>query len=158
MLGSDLVGLKYVPLFDFFAHMSSRPAVFTVLGDSYVADGAGTGVVHQSPFYGVDDYRVAVENGIFTKSENVKAPIDDSGCFTHEIPKYEGQYFKDADKAIIKDLKEAKRLISISSENHAYPFCWRSNTPLMYKTVSSWFINVESIVKNLVAANQDVNW
>ena len=158
MEGSALVGTKYVPIFNYFQHLQARPAIFTVFGDSYVSDASGTGIVHQAPYFGADDYRIAIDNGLISKDECVACPIDESGCFTPEVPDYQGQYFKDAEKQILKDLKERKRLFNCSSEKHSYPYCWRSNTPLIYKAISSWFINVESITENLVKANSEVNW
>ena len=72
-------------------------------------------------------------------------PIDDSGFFTDKVPDFEGQYIKDADDNICAYLKERKRLLSKSTIVHSYPFCWRSDTPLIYKAVTSWFVKVTAI-------------
>uniref|UniRef100_U3IDS0 Isoleucine--tRNA ligase, cytoplasmic n=1 Tax=Anas platyrhynchos platyrhynchos TaxID=8840 RepID=U3IDS0_ANAPP len=98
---------------------------FTVLVDSYVKEEEGTGVVHQAPYFGADDYRVCVDFNIIQKDSVPVCPVDASGCFTAEVTDFAGQYVKDADKNIIKLLKEKGRLVHSSSYKHSYPFCWR---------------------------------
>ena len=85
-------------------------------------------------------------------------PLDDNGRFTREVPQFEGQYIKTADTLIIKDLKERKRLTKHGMIRHNYPFCWRSDTPLIYKAVSSWFVKVTSIKEDLIKNNQKAYW
>jgi isoleucyl-tRNA synthetase len=85
-------------------------------------------------------------------------PIDAQCRFTDEVTNFQGQNVKEADKAIIKHLKEAKRLVHQSVMKHSYPFCWRSDTPLIYRAVPSWFIRVEGMVDRLLANNSKTYW
>lgn len=143
--GSDLVGCTYTPLFNYFVAEYGSKA-FRVVSDTYVTDDAGTGIVHQAPAFGEDDYRVCSTNGIISKdSGTVPCPVDANGRFTDEVPDFIGQYVKGADDAICAKLKEAGRLVSKGSIIHSYPFCWRSETPLIYRAVPSWFVRVETI-------------
>lgn len=152
--GTDLKGLEYVPLFEYFR---SRKNCFVVVTDTYVTDDSGTGIVHQAPAFGEDDYRVCVEHGVVS-GEDVPCPLDSSGNFTTEVPDYAGQYIKTADKQIQKDLKQRGRLIRQSQFSHSYPFCWRSDTPLIYRAVPSWFVRVANIRDKLVKANAGTLW
>ena len=156
--GKDLEGKKYVPLFDYYLKTKGDVA-FHVLTDSYVTDESGTGVVHQAPGFGEDDYRVCMANGIISKGEIIPCPVDESGCFTEDVGDWlKGQYVKEADKLISKDLKTRGRLIVQGQIKHSYPFCWRSDTPLIYKAVPSWFVRVENIVQQLLDNNQKTYW
>uniref|UniRef100_A0ACB8EHH4 Uncharacterized protein n=1 Tax=Sphaerodactylus townsendi TaxID=933632 RepID=A0ACB8EHH4_9SAUR len=131
---------------------------FTVVTDSYVKEEEGTGVVHQAPYFGADDYRVCMDFNIIQKDSVPVCPVDASGCFTAEVTDFAGQYVKDADKNIIKNLKEHGRLIHSGSFKHSYPFCWRSDTPLIYKAVPSWFVRVEHMVDKLLENNAQCYW
>lgn len=77
-------------------------------------------------------------------------PLDENGIFTKEVPTYEGLYVKDADEIIMKDLKEHGRLVKKGVIRHNYPFCWRSDKPLIYKAVNAWFIAVSTMRDQLV--------
>uniref|UniRef100_A0A4W4E1Q3 Isoleucine--tRNA ligase, cytoplasmic n=1 Tax=Electrophorus electricus TaxID=8005 RepID=A0A4W4E1Q3_ELEEL len=105
-----------------------------------------------------DDYRVCMEYDIIQRDSPPICPVDSSGCFTSEVTHFAGQYVKDADKNIIKWLKENGRLVSAGSFKHSYPFCWRSDTPLIYKAVPSWFVRVEHMVKKLLDNNAKCYW
>uniref|UniRef100_A0A8C0KP27 Isoleucine--tRNA ligase, cytoplasmic n=1 Tax=Canis lupus dingo TaxID=286419 RepID=A0A8C0KP27_CANLU len=131
---------------------------FTVLADSYVREEEGTGVVHQAPYFGADDYRVCMDFNIIQKDSPPVCPVDASGCFTAEVTDFMGQYVKDADKNIIRTLKERGRLLIASTLTHSYPFCWRSDTPLIYKAVPSWFVRVEHMVDQLLQNNDLCYW
>lgn len=155
--GKELKGLKYVPLFDYFASQKANGA-FVVVADGYVTEDSGTGIVHMAPAFGEDDYRVCADNGIIKKGESLICPVDSSGNFTSEVTHFAGRYVKDADKDIIKHLKTANRLVKNSQLSHSYPFCWRSDTPLIYRAVPSWFINVEKIVDRLLVNNKQSYW
>lgn len=85
-------------------------------------------------------------------------PVDATGSFTDEVADFKGQYVKDADKSIQKWLKDQKRLVHSGTSKHSYPFCWRSETPLIYKAVPSWFVRVEPMVEQLLANNQETYW
>lgn len=153
--GKDLEGLEYVPLFDYFKN--AYPNAFKVVCDTYVTNTSGTGIVHQAPGFGEDDFRVCTRENVCS-TKNVLCPINDDGKFTNEIPELSGMYFKDADKVIIKKLKDNGRLLKNESINHSYPFCWRSDTPLIYKAVPSWFISVSSIKERLLENNKMTYW
>ncbi|CAK8675951.1 unnamed protein product [Clavelina lepadiformis] len=156
-LGETLFGRSYKPLFPYFAQMKAHGA-FRILCDNYVTDDSGTGVVHQAPFFGADDYRVCLSNGVFEKDGDPICPVDASGQFTEEVTDFAGQYVKDADKSICKHLKQAGRLVHQSTTKHNYPFCWRSETPLIYKAVPSWFVRVEQMSKKLLENNSLCYW
>uniref|UniRef100_A0A8C4EU15 Isoleucine--tRNA ligase, cytoplasmic n=1 Tax=Dicentrarchus labrax TaxID=13489 RepID=A0A8C4EU15_DICLA len=155
--GKTLKGKKYKPLFPYFAKCGEKGA-FQVLTDNYVKEEDGTGVVHQAPYFGADDYRVCTEFNIIRRDQAPICPVDASGCFTSEVTDFAGQYVKDADKNIIKWLKEKGRLVNASSFKHNYPFCWRSDTPLIYKAVPSWFVRVEHMVEKLLDNNDKCYW
>jgi isoleucyl-tRNA synthetase len=153
-LGKDMKGWRYEPLFDYFVEQYEDRA-FRVVIDTYVTADSGTGLVHQAPAFGEDDNRVAVANGIVTKEEMPPCPLDDAGRYTSEVPDYEGVYVKDADKAIMRDLKARGRLIVQGVIKHSYPFCWRSKTPLIYKAIPVWMVRVEEIRDRLVRNNAE---
>lgn len=155
--GNALKGKKYKPLFEYFMKAVEKGA-FTILTDNYVKSEEGTGVVHQAPYFGADDYRVCMDFNIIQKDSVPVCPVDASGCFTKEVTDFAGQYVKDADKNIIKLLKERGRLVHSSTYKHNYPFCWRSETPLIYKAVPSWFVRVEHMVDKLLENNSQCYW
>ena len=139
--GTELKGKQYRPPFDYF-YEQYKDRAFRVLNASYVTADDGTGVVHQAPAFGEEDFRVAMEAGIISHDFLPPNPVDDTGKFTKEVTDFEGQHVKDADKHIIKHLKGTGRLIRDSQLTHSYPFCWRSDTPLIYRAVSGWFVNI----------------
>ncbi|KAM0753633.1 isoleucine-tRNA ligase [Meredithblackwellia eburnea MCA 4105] len=155
--GKDLAGWTYEPLFPYF-YEQYKDKAFKVLVDSYVTADSGTGVVHQAPAFGEDDHRIAIANGIVSKEDMPPCPIDERGIFTSEVPDYEGQYIKDADKNIIKNLRERQILVAFSQLMHSYPFCWRSGTPLIYRVIPAWFVRVEGSNDKLVKNNLDTRW
>ncbi|XP_065901118.1 isoleucine--tRNA ligase, cytoplasmic-like isoform X2 [Dysidea avara] len=159
--GISLLNKKYQPLFSYFAHMKQSggdQGAFRILCDTYVTSDSGTGVVHQAPGFGEDDFRVCTHYGVIRKDEQVVCPVDETGCFTSQVTDFKGQYVKSADKGIMKVLKQNGRLVHQSTMKHSYPFCWRSETPLIYKAVPSWFVRVESIVDKLLKNNQKCYW
>lgn len=156
--GENLKGLKYVPLFNYFTNREDGLQSFVIVTDKYVTEEAGTGVVHQAPYFGEDDYRVCLAHNVIAKDSAIVCPVDSSGRFTQEVGDFAGQYIKDADKAIIKHLKEQGRMVNVSQIRHSYPYCYRSETPLIYKAVPSWFVRVESIAQQLIDNNQATYW
>ncbi|CAM0143101.1 isoleucine--tRNA ligase [Umbelopsis sp. WA50703] len=155
--GKDMAGWEYVPIFNYFTEQFKGRG-FKVLCDTYVTDDSGTGIVHNSPGFGEDDQRVCIANGVCTADGFVPCPVDEKGCFTDEVPDFAGLYVKEADKNIQKHLKQEKRLIVQSQMMHSYPFCWRSDTPLLYKAVPSWFIRVKPSIDKLMANNNKMRW
>src|SRR5262249_45037572 len=113
----------------------------------------GTGIVHSAPAFGELDFYAAQREGI----EPV-CPVDNNGRFTAEIPEYRGLFVKEADKEIIHRLKQEGKIIHHGTCHHRYPFCPRSDTPLIYKTVQTWFVAVEQIKSKLLAANDQIHW
>ena len=151
--GEALEGRRYAPLFGFFAGERARGA-FRVLTDGYVTTRAGTGVVSIAPAFGEDDERVAREAGIGASA----CPVDDAGRFTGEAPPYRGLHVKEAEKAVIGDIEAASRLYERAHVTHSYPFCYRSDTPLIYKAIPSWYVRVTAIKDRILACNDRINW
>ncbi len=151
--GSALRGRRYEPLFPYFAEARAAGA-FVVLADDYVTTDAGTGIVHQAPAFGADDFRIWKAAGI----DAFANPVDNQGNFTEEVPDFEGQHVKDADKAIIRMLKERGVLYEQDVIVHNYPYCWRSDTPLIYKAIPSWYVRVAEHRERLLAANAQIHW
>ena len=156
MPGKDLVGKRYKPLFEFF----KSDEYFRVVSDTYVTDDAGTGVVHQAPAFGEDDYRVCLAHGIIVKGGEIPCPVDANGEFTDpvSIEGVKGKVVKDADDKLIEIIKSMGRLVQKDNLLHSYPFCWRSDTPLIYKAVPSWFVKVEEIRDQIVENNKQTYW
>lgn len=148
--GSELKGVKYEPLFPYFENL---PNAFRVLNDAYVSTDDGTGVVHQAPAFGEDDFRVCRANGI-----ELVDPVDEEGKFKAEIPEYAGQFVKDADAQITRDLKVRGLVLRSETIFHSYPFCERTDAPLIYKAIRTWYVAVEKVKDKLVANNQTINW
>ncbi len=151
--GSELVGKKYEPLMPYFSELEAEGA-FVVVADNYVTTEAGTGIVHQAPAFGEDDFRVLKANGITA----LVCPVDLEGKFTDEVSDFAGVYVKDADKDIIRKLKEEGKLYIQEVYQHSYPFCPRSDTPIIYRTIPSWYVKVEQIKERIAANNQQINW
>lgn len=150
--GKSLEGKRYQPPFDYFLKEASNKA-FSVLSDSFVGEEEGTGIVHMAPAFGEDDFLVCQKHDI----EPI-CPVDQNGFFTHKVPDFSGLFVKKADKGIIKSLKEKELLFEQKQIRHRYPFCWRSDTPLIYKTVQTWFVAVENIKEKLLLAAKEIDW
>jgi isoleucyl-tRNA synthetase len=150
--GSELLGMTYEPLFNYFADRKAKGA-FRVIHSDHVTTESGTGIVHMAPAFGEEDYYACAKEGM-----PIVNPIDDDGMFTAEVPDYQGRRAKDADKDIIADLKKRGRLFKQDTIEHSYPFCWRTDTPLIYRAVSSWFVAVEKIKDQIVANNKTTRW
>ncbi len=151
-IGKEMEGMAYEPLFPYFADLDAKGAFKVLLGD-YVSIETGTGIVHTAPSFGEDDFNT----GERYKLPHV-FPMDDSGNFTDEAPEVTGLFFKDADKVILKHLKERGLVFKHDTIVHSYPFCWRSGAPLIYRTIRSWFLNVEKIKTEMLENNQQINW
>ncbi|MDA1334496.1 MAG: class I tRNA ligase family protein [bacterium] len=145
--GSDLVGLTYDPPF------GHDDIPYKVVGADFVSDKDGTGIVHIAPAFGEDDMRVAKDEEL-----PVLMTVDDEGKFNDEVPQWKGQFVKDADPDIIKDLKQKGILWREEEYEHDYPFCWRCDSPLIYLARKSWWVKVSSMRQQLVEANKEINW
>lgn len=154
-LGKDLENTEYIPLFDYYAKNRS----FKILMGDFVEQGSGTGAVHLAPSFGTDDFDICIAKNIVTV-ENVGdyCPIDDNGFFIHPITEYVGQHVLQTNNLIIDRLKQEQKLIKKEMYAHKYPFCWRTDTPLIYKVVSSYFVKVSSIKEKMVENNNKSNW
>lgn len=150
--GKELEGKVYHPIFDYFKDQASKGA-FRVILDENVTTEDGTGLVHCAPAFGEMDFYATQKVGI-----GLVCPVDANGQFTKEIPEYVGQFVKDADKDIIKRLKAKGVVLQAGTLRHRYPFCWRSDTPLIYKAVQTWFVAVEKIKPDLLASNEQIHW
>ncbi len=163
--GKDFIGARYEPLFPYFAKYAD-PAVceadsnqkctegaFRMFNADYVSTEDGTGIVHIAPAFGEEDNKVFRGSGV----PNVE-PIDAECKFTKEVPDYQGQFVKDADKAIIQRLKEEKKLVKRDTIVHSYPHCWRCSSPLIYRGIGSWFVKVQDHHEGLLKANSQIKW
>ena len=152
MKGSELKGRTYEPLFPYFADLKKQGAFIVVCGD-YVTTEDGCGIVHTAPGFGEDDYNVLKGTGI-----PVVCPIDAECRFTHEVPDFEGLFVKDADKGVIQWLKDHGKLVKKENYLHAYPFCYRTKMPLIYRAMSCWFVDIQKIKKTMLECNDQIKW
>lgn len=150
--GEALVGMKYEPLFPYFAAQKAAGA-FRVLAAEFVSTEDGTGVVHIAPGFGEDDYRLGQAAGL-----TAVCPVDDEGRFTEAVPDYTGREVKEADGDIMRRLKEEGKLVHRSTIQHSYPHCWRCDAPLIYRAISTWFVRVEQMRERILAANAGTHW
>jgi len=152
--GKDLLGLSYEPMFPYFKHLKDKGA-FKVLSGEFVSTEDGTGVVHIAPGFGQDDFDAC---RAYDENFPVVCPVDEAGKFTAEVPDYQGKQVFETNEPIMQWLKENGLLVKKEQYTHSYPFCWRTDTPLIYKAMSSWFVRVTDFRDNMVANNQQINW
>ncbi|MFP6592125.1 MAG: isoleucine--tRNA ligase [Candidatus Latescibacterota bacterium] len=153
MAVADLVGLRFEPLFPYFADLAAEGAFRVVVAD-FVSTADGSGIVHIAPGFGEEDYQLGQREGLPTV-----CPIDADCKFTDEVSDYEGEFVKDVDTPVIRHLRVTGQLFNEGSIEHSYPFCWRCDSPLIYRTISTWFVRVEGELKQrMIAANQKVRW
>lgn len=155
--GADMVDWTYSPPFEYFRKEFGDYA-FRVIAADYVTDDSGTGIVHQSPAFGEDDFEATTKAGVISKERPPPCPLDDRGRFTDNITDFKGMYVKDADKEIQKYLKKSGRLIVQSQIMHSYAFCWRSDTPLLKRIIPAWFVNVEEHTDAMIEALSKTHW
>ena len=156
--GEQLLGLRYLPPFAFFADSENS---FQVLRGDFVTTEDGTGIVHMAPAYGEDDKATTDTVGITPVT-----PVDARGRFDGSVPDYQGTLVFDANPLIIKDLKNgtgpaavnAPVLVRHETYDHPYPHCWRCRNPLIYRAVSSWFVKVTDFRDRMVELNQQITW
>lgn len=148
--GRDLAGGRYEPLFPYFA---DQPNAFVVLCDGFVTTAEGTGIVHMAPAYGEDDYRVCRAAGI-----ELVDPLDEDCVFTDRVPDFAGLHCKEADPRIIAWIRRAGHLVHQGTVVHSYPFCERTDTPLIYRAIDAWYVRVEDLRERLLASNAEVRW
>ena len=149
--GQKIVNRRYQPIFPYFQDLDDK--AFRIIEGDFIEMDEGTGVVHIAPGFGEDDQRIADNNGIPTV-----VPVDDEGAFTDEVTDWFGVNVFDANPLIIKNLKKSGRVIRHDTYEHNYPHCWRTDTPIIYRAVPSWYVKVTDIKDRLVNINKEINW
>ena len=152
--GAELLGLGYEPMFPYFRHFKDKGA-FKVLSGEFVSTEDGTGVVHIAPGFGQDDFEVC---RAYDENFPVACPVDEAGKFTAEVSDYAGMQVFETNEPIMQWLKANGLLVKKEQYTHTYPFCWRTDTPLIYKAMSSWFVKVTDFRDDMVKNNQQINW
>ncbi|MGH7289223.1 MAG: isoleucine--tRNA ligase, partial [Myxococcota bacterium] len=148
--GRELVGRRYRPLFPYFA---GTEGAFRILAGAFVDVAEGTGVVHMAPGFGADDLALCKAEGI-----PVVVPVDDEGKFTAEVSDWAGRLVFDANPEIIRALKGRGALVRHETIVHNYPHCWRTDEPLIYRAMSSWFVRVSAMRERMLELNQQIRW
>lgn len=176
--GEDLLNLRYHQLMPYVSSEELEENAFRVIHGDFVSTEDGTGIVHASPTFGADDFRVCKENnipGILVKDENGKeVPIvDRQGRFVKEITDYAGDFVKEeyytqeernqpdfraTDVRIAIQLKEENKAFDVKKYEHSYPHCWRTDKPILYYPLDSWFVKTTAVKEKLVALNNTINW
>ncbi len=151
--GADLLGTSYRPPFEYFAEERDRGA-FRVIVSTDVNTEEGTGLVHMAPAYGEADFVALQSAGL----DVLVDPIDEEARFTDAVEDVAGMYVKDADRTLIRLLKERDLVLRHEQIRHSYPFCWRTGTPLIYKAIPTWFVRVESFRDRMVRHNKAIHW
>jgi isoleucyl-tRNA synthetase len=153
--GADMVGATYAPLFDFFTDTErfGTEQAFRVLAADFVATEEGTGVVHLAPGFGEDDQLACNAAGIPTL-----VPMDEHGRYTAEVPPWVGEHVFEANPLVTRHLKEAGAVIRHETYDHPYPHCWRCAQPLVYRAISSWFVEVTRFRDRMVELNEQISW
>jgi isoleucyl-tRNA synthetase len=148
--GRELLGRRYLPLFPFFADTQNA---FLILGAGFVDVAEGTGVVHLAPGFGEDDMVACEAAGI-----PVIVPVDERGRFTAEVAPWHGQRVFDANREIIRTLRDAGALLRHETIVHNYPHCWRTDEPLIYRAMNSWYVRVTAFRERMVELNRQIHW
>lgn len=154
MKGADFVGMAYEPMFPYFKHLKEKGA-FRVLSGEFVSTEDGTGIVHIAPGFGQDDFEAC---RAYDENFPVVCPVDEAGKFTAEVPDYLGKQVFETNEPIMQLLREKGILVKKEQYTHSYPFCWRTDTPLIYKAMSSWFVKVTDFRDDMVRNNQQITW
>jgi isoleucyl-tRNA synthetase len=176
--GKDLIGLRYHQLMEYVINEDLIANAFRVIPGDFVTTEDGTGIVHTASVYGADDFRVARENGVpsvMVRDENGnEIPlVDKQGRFVDEVTDFAGRYvkeeyysdearaapdFKPTDVLIAIKLKEDNKAFDVKKYEHSYPHCWRTDKPLLYYPLDSWFIKTTAVKDKMVAMNKTINW
>ena len=148
---NKLLGLTYEPLYKFFPSNEKDFKIYSYRG--MVNMDEGTGVVHSAPGFGEIDTEMGKYYGL-----TLMFTVDNEGKFVSQVKKWAGVYVKEADKKIIKDLQKRELLFKQEMISHRYPYCYRCETPLIYKTVKAWFVDIQKIKKEMLKLNKNINW
>lgn len=150
--GKELVGLEYEPLFDLKnKEITENKKSYKIYHEDFVSVEDGTGVVHIAPNFGEEDFETGKKYGL-----PVKDIMDDNGVYTEESGEWAGIYFKDAGKKVLKELGE--KLFLSFNYTHSYPFCYRCESPLIYKTQKAWYLDIDKVRKGMIKTNEKINW
>ena len=152
-LGAELIGTRYRPVFDYFADLASQGAFVVIASDETSTD-EGTGLVHMAPAYGEADLDAFQAAGL----DVIVDPVDELGNFTSEIPDVAGMNVRDSDAKLVELLLESGDLVRNERAVHSYPFCWRTDTPLIYKAIPTWFVAVERLRERMAELNKTIHW
>lgn len=150
--GSDLVGLKYVPHYDYFKNDVDQKKVFEIVPADFVSAEEGTGVVTIAA-YGEDDLKLMQQLGI-----NIQTHLDEEGTIKLDVPQFGGMYYLKANKAVDEDLQRRGLIYKIEDHPHRVPLCWRCHTRLYYAPIDAWYVNIQNLKPLLLKTNQQVNW
>ena len=150
--GDELENWEYEPLFPYFTDLAATGA-FKVVTADFVSTEDGTGIVHIAPGFGEDDHLLGQAKGL-----PFVCPVDEMGRHLPIITDFAGLNVLDSNKPIMEHLKKTRQLVHVSTINHSYPYCWRCETPLIYKAIPTWYIAVTKIKDQMIAANQDIHW
>lgn len=148
--GKSLVGLNYVPLYNYFEPNSNDHQVYEA---DFVSMDDGTGIVHIAPGFGEEDTALGKKHGL-----SLVPSVDDNGKLDPRIEVANNKYFKSADKLILEDLVNKGSIFRHETITHSYPHCYRCDTPLLYKSQDAWYIDIQSIKDRLKETNLDINW
>ena len=151
--GAEMVGSRYEPPFPYFGHLGAQGGFVMVPSEDVTAE-EGTGLVHMAPAYGEVDFETFAANGLNLMVD----PIDAEGRFTNQVPEVAGQNVKDADRTLVRLLDDSGKLVRQERIRHSYPFCYRTDTPLIYKAIPTWFVKVSQFRDRLVEHNQSIHW
>ena len=151
--GQSMLEMRYEPLFPYFKEEEGAENAWQVVSADFVSTEDGTGIVHMAPAFGADDYEVGKKYGM-----PLFNPVTPDGTFEERIDLVGGEWFKDADKKISRELRERGLLFKHETYLHNYPHDWRKGTPLMSYPVESWFIRTTKLKDRLVGLNKEINW
>jgi isoleucyl-tRNA synthetase len=152
LTGAELVGARYRRPLDWLAYPEGT-AHEIVVGESFVSADDGSGVVHMAPAFGADDYAAGRRHNLAFLQ-----PVDARGAFPADLPLVGGKFVKDADAALIEELKRRGVLWKAGTLTHSYPHCWRCGTPLLYYARTSWFVRTSSYKDEMLSRNSQVGW
>ncbi|MDC0161046.1 isoleucine--tRNA ligase, partial [Gemmatimonadales bacterium] len=152
-LGSDLVGWRYRRPLDLVPEPADPGNGWRVVAEDFVSADDGTGIVHMAPAFGADDYAAGKRHGL-----PMLNPIDSRGCFDPEVDLVGGQFVKDADTALVQELRDRDLIFDVGTIVHSYPHCWRCSSPLLYVAIDSWFAATSKLKDELLANNDQIQW
>ena len=173
--GAELFELRYEQLLPYALPHENSDKAFRIITADFVTTEDGTGIVHIAPTFGQDDAQAAKEHGIppmlvLDKNQNAVPLVDQQGKFRPEMGEFSGKYVKNhyyssekapeksVDVEIAIKLKAENKAFKVEKYEHSYPHCWRTDKPVLYYPLDSWFVNVSKVKKRLVSLNNEINW